>query len=362
MAQIALASLLDQAIGHLWPARRDQEALLDLGERKGWGTAERSAAVGACARWLIENRVAPAAIIPADVLRVDAAAAIERLTRHAPRADAIGVAQRIAQVAPVLGVATPKTLANTLSGGLQPRRPDHRLLMALDRSLCGPAPPFGFSARSEAVMAQLCARLAGHLAIEQPDALDALWIVSILALWQRRRDPRKARGNRGAGQTRRLTPKPVARLAQALMGPAQLSALVDLAERESTPAIALLGIEAALTRIHLSGHGDRRDARLPPDRLSAALVEIIERASLEGEQAMLRYRLDVSRAWRSRATWPTPPAAIAAHPYVHWSVALARQTCGGALSLEALRVAWQTDWPGKAMLAPIIRHRLMREA
>ena len=176
-------------------------------------------------------------------------------------------------------------------------------------------------------MMGLLRRVAEHAAIHQLDALDTQLLFSLIALWQRRRPTSAVRANRARLSTRRTAPKPLVRLRDTLILPDQALALLGIEHL----GVRALAIEAALA--------GRVTGPTPRD-------------------TMIRFRIAVMQAWRIRAPWPNVPDALAHHPYVSMTTALARQARGGHLGEAALAESWSHDWAGKAMLAPLIRHRM----
>lgn len=362
---MTLTSLLDDAIQALWPRRAQQEALLDLGERKTWTHADRRRQIEAVARWLIDNQVAPqrVAVAPASPMTLETA------RQHAASlGPSIGdrdaaVAIDLQQIAPLVGCATPKTLANSLSAWPRSSRPDHRWLQAIAVLTDAPTPPSGlcFDDRSTENLARLLGRTGGRMRAGCPDARDALVLFSLLALWQRRRPTAAVRANRGRPSTRRQAPKPMAGLSRDLIGARQFARLIDGAITHNQPAIAELAFEAALTAAHLGPHRARKTGDLDLRwLLPTACERVLELEALLGPRraALWRHRVDIMISYRDRADRPEPPAEIARHPYVHMTTLLDRQRRGAAIDHAVLAQALRDDWLGKAMLAPIIHHRL----
>jgi hypothetical protein len=340
--------LLDQVTRQIWPRRRQQEALFDLPERKQWTRRERIVAIRDCADWLIENGVIIAhqiqtpVLSPADLTRLRA-----NVAGRAPVADGPpGVAADLQRIAPMVGSA-PKTLANSLGRFPRCDRLDHRWLVALGRLASEPLPlGLRYEDRSQAAMRTLLERVAGHRALGQLDAVDAIIIFSLIALWQRRRPTSQVRGNRRHTSCRRTAPKPLVRLCDTLILPQQVLTLLRVDHAD----VRTLALEAALTRAHLLPHADRVGGASTLPRLLPRLVD--------GADAMYRYRIAVMQAWRTRQPWPDPPSALAHHPYVINTLALAQRAWGVGLSTDELARKWNSDWPGKAMLAPALRHRM----
>lgn len=359
-----LTKLLDRTLARLWHAKKAQEALLDLGERKRWRQADRQAQLRAVARWLIDTGVAPSVVTPVPSAAVTLTDARRRVARVGPEpiTQDAAVAADLHRIAPLVGASTPKALANSLSGWPRQRRPDHRWLLAVT-ALKDSQTPRGlvFDDRSQAHMATLLARTAGRVEAERLDARDALVIFSLLALWQRRRPTREVRANRGQPSTRRRAPKPIADLARDLIGPRQFEVLVDAAIAHRQPAIAELAFEAALTAAHMGPHRTRKttdpDLRWLLPRVCLRVPQLIDLLGPD-RAAMWQHRVAIMESYRDRVDRPPPPDTIADHPYVRMTTLLDRQRRGEAIDRDALRQALADDWPGKAMLAPIILHRL----
>lgn len=363
-----LANLLDRALSLIWPQRQRQEALLDLGEQKGWQDDDRGAALQRVAHWLLTTGVVGQVADLPDVLPLlprDARQRAARFVEVAPLRESVGVAGDLVTLAPLLGT-TPKTLANGLSRGLRPDRPDHRWLLLLARlaeptSLMADLP---YHQRSVAAVGGLLGRLRAHVDAGQPDAVDALVVLSLLALWQRRRPTTEVRAHRGRARARRSTPIPLAKVAGDLMADRQVEVLLDPQQTRVDGQIALVVFEAAFTLAHL----EPRAPRIAPPPASVRWPERLHRALTRHDIAAfldqgslgshLRHRLAILEAWRVRQPWPHPPPEIADHPHVRFGAALAYLRSGGALAAGDREAMLVSDWPGRAMLAPLLKERL----
>lgn len=357
-----LAETLDRLQRRLWPRRSQVELLLDLGERKGWNESDRLAQLRAAASWLAQEEVVGAVAPSRPQPGVEWASLREVLAPLAPdrlEGRAAGTSSLLTFLAPAVG-AHPKTLANSLREGIRTSRSDHRWLMLLGRVLSDPAPvdAWLFHRRTPGALSSALAELV-------PDAGGALVILSLFALWQRRRAKVDARGNRGREQPRRRTPKPVAALGWQLIAPGQLPPLIGLATKlgsERGTALGLLAIECALTEAHLGPHPSRGSAA---DQ--AALIDSGE-AFLRGAQSSLHalsasrlvepdeagaisYRIDRMRAWRDGTPAARPTPAAETTPYVLASRALDDLYVGKLHSLPSFRASA----PGLAMLLPQLR-------
>jgi hypothetical protein len=51
LVMLPLTAVLSEMLLRMWPRRRHQELLLDLGERKGWTEADRDDALNRLAGW-----------------------------------------------------------------------------------------------------------------------------------------------------------------------------------------------------------------------------------------------------------------------------------------------------------------------
>jgi len=205
-------------------------------------------------------------------------------------------------------------------------------------------------------------------AVERFDAGDALVVLSLLALWQRRRPTERVKGNRGRSRSRRTTPKPVAALLGGLAQPAQATALVMLARHldpEAGRALSELAIEAALTEAHLAPHPTRSSASagVPGTSgeswLRAAENAIEETGALlaEEDRAVLAFRIDRQRAWRARRPQSVEDDRLGRHPYVAACLALEQRI----INPEAEAARFATGTTGLLMLLPALRSRGLLE-
>lgn len=372
---VSLADCLDRAAAAMWPRRAHQELLLDLGERKQWDLAIRRRAVDEAAAWLVRELQLP----PSYPVTRDGARAVVDEDQHA-RAVARSLGRVAGLSAPIVGVATwacgiapalgssAKTLANSLSGPLRADRGDHRWLRVIAGTIRGRphSDAWCFHRRCPETMARMLGSLAGKATF---DAGDALVVLSLLALWQRRRPTTKARGNRGRRESRRATPKPVAALIGGLAQPLQAVALVNLAthlEPAAGRALAELAIEAALTEAHLAPHPTRSVSRgrgsatSGESWLAAAEAALRETGSLvpDEDRAVFCFRVDRQRAWRARRSQSVVDEDLRRHPYVGACLAL-EQTI---INPEAENTPLAPATPGLLMLVPALRSRGLLES
>ena len=358
-----VAFALGVTLEAIWPRRAQRELLLDLGERKGWTDEDAARGLQDVASWLVAEGVVSPTRRPAARRAVDVETLKADLASLVPTGEVervAGTSELVSYLAPAAGVA-PKTLSNSLIGGLRSARSDHRWLLAIRRVMQGhgATAAWVFHRRTPAALAEALA------STEPADAADALVLSSVMALWQRRRPTGDARGNRGRRRPRRLTPKPVAAMRWELMTPRQLGALVEVATRmgdERGAALGLLGVECALTEAHLAPHagrGTERGASGLERRGEPSLVavenalEALMKASLVGptEGHVYAYRIARMRAWRDRRPHPEPAAACSDHPYVAACRAIDVRRAGDRDAVGA----FASHAPGIAMLLPQLR-------
>ncbi len=181
-----LSIVLDQAIRRMWPRRAARELLLDLGERKRWVEVDHEDAIRRLAAWLHDELSLPEVLPPVphapppDPVRTRAMGEALAADPHP------GVARWATGLATALG-STPKTLANTASRGIRADRTDHRWWRLLARIQDGdhPVEAWLFHERTpESVTLELASMSAR---LDHLDAGDAVLVVSLIALWQRRR-------------------------------------------------------------------------------------------------------------------------------------------------------------------------------
>lgn len=359
-----MTALLSHALRQVWPRRAQQELLLDLGEHKGWGNEDMDGALANVAAWLSDSLLLPSSFsFQAD--RSSNPAEVEgplrelgnTLGRGLPSA---GVARWIAGLAPVVG-STPKTLANTVGGALQPHRPDHRWLAVISRILRGDTDTsvWSFHLRDPAVVSAELSRRAGR---NDLDAGDATLLLSLLALWQRRRPTTAARSNRGRPLPRRITPKPIAGVLGSLLHPGQLRH-VHQAARELGPehgrSLLLLGMEAAFTEAHLAPHPAKRSGEpiqgSGESHLLAIEKELAGDDGLldEADIAVLKFRVGRMRSWRDGTPQPEPPATAVRFPYVRASMTLENTRTSPQTGV----VTFDPHTQGLLMLLPLLRSR-----
>ena len=345
----------------LWPRRAHQELLLDLGERKSWRQSDLTAA---CLRasewletelWLLPQTPDSGCEGPADEL-----APLRELGAELLQGDPEpGVARWVCGLAPIVGTG-PKALAGSLTGGLKPRRRDHRWLGTLARLLGASRhhpEAWCYHLRSPRSLGQAL----GSMALRGASGVgDALVLLSLLSLWQRRRSTTTVRANRGVASSRRESPKPVAAMQGALLALGQLRPLMRLAgllDADRARLLVLLAFEAALTEAHLGPHRPRWGRGPLTDtgeawlRSVQDLIDDADMLTLQ-DKAVLRFRLGVMRAWRDRVPLPQPEAEAADLPYVKASLVLER---AGSVDLEPASFSGAS--PGLAMLLPLLRSR-----
>lgn len=318
-----LADTLSTLLLRLWPKRRQQELLLDLGERKAWGHEDRADAVGRLANWLASELLLTTPKCPADPPIHDDWRGLARAL-NAPIADRpAGVGTSTTTLAHLAG-SSPKTLANWLTRGLLEERTDHRWVNLLARIAMGNVRPDAlvFHRRSPRVVSEELARRVDATAL---DAGDALLVFSLVSLWQRRRRPGEARAARGTALPRRLLPKPVSALEGHLLVPSQLRPLVDADEfLPAAPAEALVAValDAALTEAHLAPHVPHRSSAPPREGAGESWLLAIEEALARThtldptDVSVFAWRVARMRAYGNHAPTPPPPDAVRDHPYV----------------------------------------------
>lgn len=363
MVETTLGLALEQAILSMWPRRSHRELLLDLGERKDWTEHQFCAQVAEVAAWLQRE------VGLAERLRVvrepDGAAALDRIKRFARSVasgpEVPGVAAWATSLGPATGLAA-KTLANSARGGLQAARADHRWLALIDRAArgAGAEAAWLYHRRSAVAVDAELGAMAGRLL---PDAGDAMLVISLLSLWQRRRPTEQARANRGQSRSRRATPKPVAGVRGALISVGQVEALAAVAAQlEGTAAarsLLVVALESALTEAHLAPH-PARGGEVVGAHGGDPLLRAVEAAlglvgGVFGEEAeVFRFRIDRMRAWRARRPQAAPSGALSAVPYVAASMALE-----AGRGDEVAGPLWETGTPGLLMLLPLLRRREM---
>lgn len=354
---LSLSTVLSTSLHHIWPSRRDQERLLDLGENKGWGASARDEAIARLADWLND-----ALGLPTFVPRL----AAERTLRIADLDDlpiplvdtSPGVARKITGLARLIGCG-PKTLANSLGGLLRPDRRDHRWLLALFR--CVAAPPAAdallFHRRDAAAVTGALAAMGART---QPDAADATLLLSLVALWQRRRPTAEARAARGRVLPRREVPKPAAGLQNDPIQPSQYKPLLHFAARLEPGAGRLLGaltVESALAGAHLLPHRTRAPDVVPADAALRRLDEVDRllqdpshrRLIGETDADAFSWRIDRMRAFTLGEEFVPrcPPPDL---PHVHLVAAIQAVRHGASGSR-----AFSPKTPGCLMLLPQAR-------
>ena len=295
----SLSFILAKAITSIWTKRAEQEAFFDLGERKKWTDEDFQKGVKKLAYWLHSSLLIPLEISPVEVSVPEMAkmkdlgnkiwAAKAKAIQNQEKTDHCGVSHWLIALAPLVGIA-PKPLANSVSvkklgdNKLQLHRLDHRWLRVIARICQNKVEKteheaWIFHERSpEAItfaLGSIAARIARSTNNEDLhlDIGDSVWLLSLVALWQRRKSTDKVRGNRGKIENRRTTPKPIAKITQeytTLFQPSQLEILVSFARefseqgeitKTAAKQIITLALEIALTEAHLSPHSYRKNIK-----------------------------------------------------------------------------------------------------
>jgi hypothetical protein len=269
-----------------------------------------------------------------------------------------GVGLHVVALAALAG-SSPKTLANSLGSGLRSDRRDHRWLGFLTRlSLGRPSEDaWIYQRRSPTTVGK---ELAARAHASFLDAGDALLVLSIVALWQRRRRPGEARASRGLLVTRRELAKPIAALDGWVMMASQLGPLLEYGVGRGgigSRAVVAVAIEAALTEAHLaphrargkgaavgSGEGWLRAVEQALGRLPVAQVLGVE------DHELFAWRVARMRAYAGRKPTPLPGVAASAHPYVKLARAI-----DDALGKRASERPFHAGDPGYFMLLPQAR-------
>lgn len=202
LVMLPLSAVLSEMLLRIWPRRRHQELVLDLGERKGWTEADRDDALDRLAGWSIGELGLPELLPPR--LDLDGVAPPGLPAVALDRVKPVGgVGLQVVALAALAGTA-PKTLANSLGSGLRSDRRDHRWLGFLTRLSAGqPSEDAWIYHRRSPTTVSEELSLRAHAPFF--DAGDALLVLSIVALWQRRRRPGDARASRGLLVTRRVS-------------------------------------------------------------------------------------------------------------------------------------------------------------
>lgn len=360
--ELPLREILARALRAMWPRRAHRELLLDLGERKHWTSEDEIAAIDAASTWLKEEALLPGMLPTAPTehkpIKPDE---VRKLGEQLAGSDReAGVGRWATGLAPVLGT-TPKTLSNSLAGGLRSDRQDHRWLRLIARIQRGGGHPSAWSYHRRTPTA-VVEELGGRVGSGEFDAGDAVLLLSLLALWQRRRPTTEARANRGRSAPRRNTPKALAAVTQTLAVPVQLRHVARAAQQlggERGRHLLALGLEAALTEAHLEPHPARlgRTDELDTGESWIAIVDQVLGCDADllnpEDLAVLRFRVDRMRAWRKRERQRNAPAAAVDVPYVRASTALERAYAGLLPEAES----FEPSEPGIMMLWPMLRSR-----
>lgn len=346
----ALRLKLGAAIESMFPSRRATEALLDLPERKMWGPRDREAAIVDLAAFLAAQLDWPAGAEPEPVAAPDLdllRASVEKIaSKQSP-----GTAAWLDAVAEPVGATSAKSLANSRPRSLRPNDRRHRWVAWLARSLHTQPEPtlWRFDLRNADATARRVARWTeGHVY----DAADELLLISLVALWQRRRPVTDVRAQRGAPSPRRTTPKPSSRLFHEVDFCGQARALLTLLEQlhgtDSWHWQALV-LEWLLTQGHLVMQTDRSGGRRQRATrvLSVARKHLDRGAEDPDVAASWRWRIEVMEAWRDRRDADRGLAPDT--PYGIWSAWLSIRTSRENAPVPTAPLPW--------MLTPQIRSR-----
>lgn len=362
-----LAPVLSTMLLQMWPARRHQELLLDLGERKSWTDADRAAAVNRLADWLCVELGLSSNLSPATRRSGPAGRGPLPAVHLADVGRAEGVGSARTALAKVAGT-TPKTLANSLASGLVSSRRDHRWIRLLRRAERGDIrlDALLFHRRSTATITLELAERGNR---DDLDAGDALLLLSLVGLWQRRRPKHESRGARKAHLPRRVLPKPFVGLASEAVLPSQLRNLADAASGwppTQRRLILAVGLDAALFEAHLAPHRARRP-RVPESAPGNIWVRAIEAfmahpavaAALEThDRDLFVWRVGRMRAYQQGLEALTTPAPLIDSPHILLATAI-DDARGGRFT----KSRFAAGGPGYAMLLPQARRLgLLEEA
>jgi hypothetical protein len=343
----------------LWPTRRQQERLLRLGERKAWTPDDMTRSVGALAGWLHSQLGVPSEV----AVTPSSADAPSHLPVNVPEVHTapIGVGKGKAALGKLVA-KHPKTLSNALSEqkehGPREDRADHRWLRLLARLEADDvrADALVFHRRTTAnVGAEIARRAQATL-----DAGDAILLLSLIALWQRRR-PKNAKGPSRSVTSRRDMTKPVAAVVQETLTRGQLERLSTHALRLPAPqgrCLALVLLEGALTEAHLAPHRARR-TESPSVRDGEAWLSAVDAAlrldalgSLldDEDRAVCCWRVERMRAYLRREKNGPVDSKIQQNPHVQLVMAIERTATG-----EPSDEQFGADQDGAFMLIPQAR-------
>lgn len=367
-----LAVLLENGTRQIWPTNKAMEAIFDLGERR-YNREEYQRNLERCAVWLSTYGVESGE--PLTITAPSTHQALRMRLGLEPDHLAVGVAKDLPPLAKLLCICE-KTLSNSLTYWCRSDRLEHRWLLFLGRWLEHNKLPPGYlyHRRSFFSLKSALTRVWGHLQVGQPDTADAMLLLSLIALWQRRRPTGRVRANRGRTTPRSRTPKPAVQLSGELMVRGQLEPTLSFAVEREAGALLCLLFELALTEAHLVPHlKNKKQGSL----ISAGWLEQIEKelhntkvALLLGEEyEFFRYRVHIMKAYRDRETLQKPPSEIEGHPYiqaawhVYWYNYHRKQGISAESSiLELQRLMQEPDWEGKAMYAETIASQLEKSS
>lgn len=357
-----LAELLASAVRMLWPRRLQQELVLDLPQRKDWTDADLDVAAADFAAWLGEDlglaqTISTSVTPPANWVELRARA---RRLLGATTSD-----QFHDTIAEMFGKASPTVRNNAAL--FDPARVEHAWIALLGRIDAGQTlTGVTFHTRTRHNVDIALGRLFVHVGAGTPDAADALILISLLALYQRRRQPADARAARGRAMRRRAVPKPIARLASRLYPIGASSRMLRAAEAFKYPREAAvfrsLALEWAFTVAHLAPHPTtiKPVATGPSNALAlveAAVTQVLPHLeAVEG--AVVRFRLSIMADYARGTRLAVPDGCPAPYVVAHRHLAdahLANALDQKERAIVAAARMVDADEAGTLMLAPQIR-------
>lgn len=354
---------LDSALNVMWAKRKEIEALLDLGERKNWSANDRASAVREAAMWLERTL---ALTLPQPTASTEIAtgsrgfAEVRAWAENQTRDSTGGAAQWIQFVASATGVSA-KTLANQLSVRSKDQAYSStalRWLSTIEAALSErlDAEAVWFHRRTPQSISRQIARWSES---KFCTSADALLIVSMLALWQRRRDTRTVRANRGTARSRKETPLPCGVVGAALVSEGQFCALVKLANAmrdEPREQLFAVAFEAALTAAHFGPHPVRvRRSGAADAGVVGPSLDVVEstrkRTALnDTDKDVVSFRIELMRAYD--ADQPLRNTSTAPGEYARAAAAINRIRYGESLESEP---RFSATAPGIVMIVNQLR-------
>lgn len=318
-------AIMQNLIKTLWHLQKDQEALLDLGERKAWGDDALDEAINEWVGWLNAHDLGPGAVTRTD--RATPSISRPRIWYEAarwvlpPGEGARSRSEENKHWGHLLG-CSPRSFDNELSKDFKPTHAAHMWVhqlanidtIALDSLL--------YHRRTRANMAAFWERLLSGDHI--PALADRLVLISLAMLYQRRRPTEAARGNRGRTAPRRSTPKPAKRPTKELVSQGFADTMCGWLQHHRdaprTASVAALLVELLLTQRHAHAHTDRttepsgvsersswEDARIP------SLVGLAP----DDDRVVFEERLRIMHCYERRE--PYTGGSSDEHPYLHAS-------------------------------------------